>query len=419
MKKLLIGLLLLLSVASAQTLKEWDLLNRGVTNSVQEQLNKEFLEAHPGVTIERNSMSFDDLIATVNLALSSNDPPDIAMVNQGANDMGAAVKAGLLLNLDTYAEKYGWADLYSSKLIDRFRWSDDHKFGIGHLYGMASTAQFVGVYYNKAIFKQGGISIPETFEEMQTSFASLKAAGITPLAYGNLEGWPGIHLYSSVQHLFSTTEELDELIFARGGTWITDGNIEAARIIQDWVKQGYLTEGFSGIGYDDSWGLFLQGQAAMMITGTWITGEFVSNPDIGFFLMPPLAANKGTIPPHIAGTEVPFTISVNSKNADLAAEYINFMHSPRAADLWLEAGLVPAMKADESLIQEGSLVADTYIAWQKINEANAMGHYIDWATPSFYDTTTSAIQQLEASRVTPEEFVAILDKDFQEHLSKQ
>jgi raffinose/stachyose/melibiose transport system substrate-binding protein len=420
MKRLVLGLLLFASLAAAQTLKEWDLSNRPAVSAVQEQLNKEFMEAHPGVTIERNALSFDDLIATVQLALDGSDPPDVAMVNQGAPDMGEAVKAGLIMPLDDYAEKYGWNDLYSKNLIDRFRWSEEHKFGEGPLYGMANTAQLVGVYYNKAIFDQVGIGIPETFEDLQASLAKIKEAGITPIVYGNLEGWPGIHLYSAVQHLFTTTDELDTLIFNRGGSWKTEGNMEAASIIQDWVSEGYLTEGFPGIGYDDSWSLFLQGQGAMMITGTWITGEFVGNPDIRFFLMPPLAANKGIVPPHVAGTEVPFTISVKTPIADLSAEYINFMHSPRAAELWLKAGLIPTMKADESLLVPDTLVTDTYNAWQQLNEANAMGHYIDWSTPTFYSTVTSAIQQLEGNKLNPEEFVDMLDKDYQDHLkSKQ
>jgi raffinose/stachyose/melibiose transport system substrate-binding protein len=411
--------LLLVTFSTAQTLKEWDLSNRPAVSAVQEQLNAEFTEAHPGVTIERNAVSFDDLIATVSLALASNEPPDVAMVNQGAADMGEAVKAGLIMPLDDYAEKYGWLNLYSSKLLDRFRWSAEHKFGEGPLYGVANTAQFVAVYYNKAIFDQVGIGIPETFEDFQASLAQLKEAGITPIVYGNLEGWPGIHLYSAVQHLFTTTDELDTLIFNRGGTWNTEGNKEAAAIIQDWVGKGYLTEGFSGIGYDDSWSLFLQGQGAMMITGTWITGEFVGNPDIRFFLMPPLAVNAGTVPPHVAGTEVPFTISVKTPNPDLAADYINFMHSPRAAELWLKAGLIPTMKADESLLVPDTLVTDTYYAWQKLDEANAMGHYIDWSTPTFYDTVTSAIQELEGNKLDPQGFVEKLDADYQKHLSSK
>ncbi len=419
MKYIVIVISLFLAISSAQNLKEWDLSTRPAVSAVQEQLNAEFIEAHPGVTIERNAVSFEDLIATVNLALDSNDPPDIAMVNQGAADMGQAVKSGLIMPLDGYAETYGWNTLYSKNLLDRFRWSEDHKFGEGPLYGLANTAQYVGVYYNKAIFDQLGLGIPETFEEFQSHLATIKEAEMTPIVYGNLDGWPGIHLYSAVQHLFTTAEELDTLIYNRGGTWKTGGNVEAGRIVQDWVAKGYLTEGFSGIGYDDTWSLFLQGQGAMMITGTWITGEFIGNPDIRFFLMPPLEANKGSVPPHVAGTEVPFTLSVKTEYADLGAEYINFMHSPRAAELWLKAGLIPTMPADESLLVADTLVTDTYLAWQKLDDANAMGHYIDWTTPTFYDTTTSGLQQLEGSKITPEEFVDMLEADYQKHLASK
>jgi raffinose/stachyose/melibiose transport system substrate-binding protein len=85
----------------------------------------------------------------------------------------------------------------------------------------------------------------------------------------------------------------------------------------------------------------------------------------------------------------------------------------------LKAGLIPAMKADESLLVPDTLVTDTYYAWQKLNEANAMGHYIDWSTPTFYNTVTSALQQLEGNKLTPQAFVDVLEKDYQDHLSSK
>lgn len=35
----------------------------------------------------------------------------------------------------------------------------------------------------------------------------------------------------------------------------------------------------------------------------------------------------------------------------------------------------------------------------------------DWATPTFYDTLTAAIQELMANRITPKEFTTKVEQD--------
>jgi raffinose/stachyose/melibiose transport system substrate-binding protein len=173
------------------------------------------------------------------------------------------------------------------------------------------------------------------------------------------------------------------------------------------------------LGYDDTWALFAQGQGAMMITGSWITGEIADNPDIGFFAMPPLEAHAGTVPLLVGGTGIPLSITVNADDPDLAAEYIDWMVSQRAAELWAEAGFIPAMPTPEGIIEEDSLQGQVLVVWERVNQADAIGHYLDWATPGMYDIITAAIQELMVERITPEEFLERLEADYQAYLQSQ
>ena len=38
--------------------------------------------------------------------------------------------------------------------------------------------------------------------------------------------------------------------------------------------------------------------------------------------------------------------------------------------------------------------------------------YLDYATPTFYDTLSAAVQQLTAEKLTPQEFAEQLQKDY-------
>lgn len=409
----------LLGYGMAQTITVWDQWYRGMENEVIEQLNAEFELDHPGVTIDRTTRPLDDLKVTLQLAIEGGEGPDVANVNQGAPDMGEMVRSDLLLPVDTYAEEHGWLDTFSEGLLARNRWSDDMEFGEGALYGVAPQAEIVGVYYNRSLFADAGVEVPATFEEFEANLEALQEAGITPIAYGGLDGWPGIHLYGAIQHLFVDRDYLDDLVYGRGGSWVSDGNLAGAETLAEWADNGYFTQGFEGIGYDDTWAMFAQGQGAMMITGSWITGEIEDNPDLGFFAMPPLEAEADSVPLLVGGTGIPLSITTDAEDPDRAAAYLDWMVSPRAAELWADAGFVPAMAVSPGIIEEDSLQGEVLEVWERVNEADAIGHYLDWATPSMYDTITASIQELMVGRITAEEFLEQLDADYQEYLQGQ
>lgn len=409
----------LLATAAAQSLDIWDQWYRGAENEVIEQLNNSFQEQHEGVTIQRTTRPLDDLKVTLMLSVESGEGPDVANVNQGAPDMGEMVRSDLLVPIDEYAEQYGWLDEFSEGLLTRNRWSDEGQFGEGELYGVAPQAEIVGVFYNRALFEEAGIDVPETFEEFEANLEALHEAGITPIVYGGLDGWPGIHLYGAIQHLYVDRAALDEVVYGQGGSWDTAENREAAEVLVDWVEQGYILNGFEGIGYDDTVALFAQGQGAMMITGSWIAGEVDDNEDIGFFAMPPHEASADEVPLLVGGTGIPLSITVNAEDQDLAAEYIDHMVSEEAAQLWAEAGFIPVMDVPEGAIDTDSLQGEVLAVWERVNEADAIGHYLDWATPTMYDTITAAIQELMVQRVTPEEFLDQLETDYQAYLQDQ
>ncbi len=70
-------------------------------------------------------------------------------------------------------------------------------------------------------------------------------------------------------------------------------------------------------------------------------------------------------------------------------------------------------------LEEGSLFADTVLAWNRINQDNGVGHYIDWATPTFYDTIVAQLQKLLAKEISPAIFTAEVQKDYAAFLAGQ
>jgi raffinose/stachyose/melibiose transport system substrate-binding protein len=50
--------------------------------------------------------------------------------------------------------------------------------------------------------------------------------------------------------------------------------------------------------------------------------------------------------------------------------------------------------------------------WQKINSADGLVPYLDYSTPTFYDTITAALQDLIGGKTTPRQFTETLQADY-------
>jgi raffinose/stachyose/melibiose transport system substrate-binding protein len=402
------------------TLRVWDQFQRDTEKALIDALNREFEASHPGVKIKRTVKSFDDLKTTVRAGLTDPNGPDVVQVNQGA-DMRSAVQAGLLLDLTPYLSKYRWDERFSPGILARNTFSSDGaRFGTGSLFGVSPTAEVVGVYYNKDKFTALGLKVPNTLAEFESLLAKARAAGETPIMFGNRESWPGIHIFSAVEHILLPSRAwLDDFVYGRGNvSFSIPENAEAAARVQQWVRAGYFTGGFSQIGYEDSWKQFASGKGLLMLTGSWLSADIVrtGGEKFGFFLLPPVQPDRKVLA--AGGVGVPFCIRRGSRNADLAAEYLDWMVSTHAGELWLEEGVLAAVPVHQSKIPVGTLLGDIVVAYSSIKINDRVGHYIDWAGPTLYDRLGSGITDLMALGTTPEEFVTRIQADYARQSSR-
>ena len=398
------------------TLTVWD-QESGQVGKIWDQLNAEFEQTYPNVTIKRVNRDFGELKTLLALAMSGPHGPDVVEANQGWPDMGHLVKAGLLLPLDNYAQAYGWTSRVSPNVLRVSSWSPDGKeFGTGNLYGYTTMGELVGVYYNKKMLSDLGLSVPTTFDEFEQDLETTKQAGQIPIQFANNDAFPGIHEYATIQDQMAPTSYLTDLIFGTQRDQLsfdTPENTQAATTLQEWANKGYFTPGFGGAGYDDAVSNFAKGEGLFMITGNWIVENLgPDNQDFGFFPMPP--ANAGDPPVATGGAGFPLSIAAGTEHADAAAAYIDWMTSDHASDLLLQTGEIPLHNGKTTTAEPGTVLADVVDAARSVSDANGVVPYEDWATPTFYDTLTSSIQELMVNRLTPDQFVQNVEADYKD-----
>jgi raffinose/stachyose/melibiose transport system substrate-binding protein len=395
------------------TLTVWDQEVRGGQAAQIRRLNREFQRRYPNVTIKRVAKSFNDLNTTLKLAVSGARAPDVVEANQGRPIMGQLVKGGLLRPLDAYAKAYGWADRYPKTLLDLNRFSaDGRQFGTGNLYGLSQMGEIVGVFYDKRKVS----AVPKSFAAFEAQLAKAKAEGDVPIAFGNLDKFPGIHEFQTVQNQYADPQAVRDFVFGRNGaSFATPENQQAAAKLQEWAQKGYFTPDFNGTSYDAAWQQFTKGKGHFLIAGTWLTADLADamGDRVGFFLMP--GREAGRPPVSLGGESLPFTITSKSKHPDVAAAYIDFLTNGNAARVLVETNNLPAMATDAQ--PQGSLNSDVFAAWKALSEANGLTPYLDYATPTFFDDASGAIQTLLARRVTPQSFVRNVQQDYAKFIS--
>jgi len=126
--------------------------------------------------------------------------------------------------------------------------------------------------------------------------------------------------------------------------------------------------------------------------------------------MPPMQAGDPQV--STGGAGFPLSIAAGTEHPDAAAAYIDWMTNDHAADLLLPTGQIPLSIGATVPVQDGTVLADVVDAAGAVSDANGMVPYLDWATPTFYDTTTASIQELMALRITPQELVQEIEADY-------
>jgi raffinose/stachyose/melibiose transport system substrate-binding protein len=391
------------------TITEWDKNTFAGPNKAMQEINRRFEQKYPNVKVKRVARAFEDLKTTLKLALSGGSPPDVVQVNQGYGDLVAFTKAGLVRPVDQYDKAYGWAKNYPAALLAQNRVGDDGTWGQGKLYGISSTAELVGVYYNKSVLQRAGLQPPANYPEFVEQLAKLKTAGVQPIEFGASTKSPTIHLFGVILTSIAGPKAVNDLVFGReGASWESPKVIESLTALQDWAKKGYINKDANGKTEAQAGADFQKGRSAFYVSGSWWGGTFKESDDVGFVALGPAA---GAPPATMGGLGLLWSITTKSAHPDAAAAYINYLNGPEAADIIAKSGDLPANQGGTFKSPAGSLQGELNANIGKVLDNGTMAPYLDYSTPNFYDVITAQLQQVIAGRTKPEQAAKAMQQE--------
>jgi raffinose/stachyose/melibiose transport system substrate-binding protein len=365
------------------------------------KLADEFTKQYPNVTWDIKQDQFANLINETPRLLSGDNPPDLIRLPT----MVSFAKQGLLKNLDDYATAFGW-DKWPVPQLNQNRVAADGTRGSGSLYAMGLNYSLTGVFYNKKLAQQIGMTeAPKTVAEFEDLLAKAKAAGLQPIMeWGSAKS--GMGLAFPLQNLmaaYGPVQPINDWIFQKPGATIdTPSNLEAAQHLETWIKNGYFPPDINAIEYTDAAARFGKGEGVFTFNGDWQNAGYDKDlaGNVGFFLMPPAVAGAG---PAAMSAPLTYGIAANAKNADCAAFFFNWVATndkARQIDVAI-GGSNPGGPADATMpaVAAGSVTNDTLAAGPVMGAAgNSMDFIANSTSSIFAQGWTPELQKMVAGK---------------------
>lgn len=385
------------------------------------KLADEFASQHPNVTWDIKQDQFTNLMTSTPRLLSGDNPPDLIRLPS----MVSLVEDGLLRNLDDYAEAFGWNE-WPVPQLDQNRVAEDGTRGSGSLYAMGLNYSLTGVFYNKDLATQIGMTEPpKTVAEFEDLLAKAKEAGLLPIMAWNASASGG-GLAFPLQNLmaaYGPVGPINDWIFQKPGATIdTPSNLTAAQHLEQWVDAGYFPEDANAIQYTDANARFGQGEGVFIFNGDWQNAGYDTDMlgKVGFFLFPP--AEEGGAPAAMSAP-LTFGIGARAKNADCAAFFFNWVATDEAARTILVdvGGSNPGGPSGLEIppAAEGSVTNETLAAGPAVGEAGTAMDFIANATGSiFAQGWTPELQKMVGDKQDAAGLLKAVQAEYERELSQ-
>lgn len=263
----------------------------------------------------------------VRVATIGGGGPDL-IYTSGPSDVLTLARAGKLSPLDGYAKTMGWTDRLEGPLLASCSIN-------GHLYCLPLAQEADGLFYNKAVLKKYGWSVPRTMAEAEATMKAAQAAGLYASVTGNRLWQPVNENYSTIfLNQFVGPQNMACLVAGKS-RWTSPGVVQSMVELKRWYRSGFLgNQDYFALDFDISLLLLKQGRSPFFYSPTilfqWAPKYFndAEAENIGFAPIPQMSPNA-PYPFFDIGTAFTYSINARSKVKDGAAQVLDMMLSPR------------------------------------------------------------------------------------------
>lgn len=280
-----------------------------------------------------------DSSANLQAGFLRGNPPDLGLLNYNL-EMARFMERGALSDLADMPE----ADRILPAVQDLV---DQYATYPGRTSVLPYSVMAASVIYNKAIFEEQGIEVPQTYDELIAACDTLKAAGVTPF-YATLkdpwtvaQGWFDYTVGGEVDvaSFFDAMKEEGADVGPGSDVSFQKDMTEPTTTMQELITK-YANSDAASRGYGDGNLAFGNGEAAMYLQGPWALGEIAkSAPDLQLGTFPlPMTDDPQDLRVRV-NIDLAAWIPEDSTHKDAAREFLSYLFQQDVMDAYNAAQL--------------------------------------------------------------------------------
>ena len=304
-----------------------------------------FNAANPAYMVVDNSAGHEDFKTQILVTIAGNNPPDIFSYWAGARTQ-FVTDAGRLLPLDDF-----WAENDLDAIIpEGVKAAAVYNDG---LYLIPMNVHLTGFWYNPKVFADVGISdVPTTWDEFTQTCQTLRDAGVAPIALGSRNRWPAQYWFDYMVS-YTAGPEYRQRLMAGDASYTDQEVVTSMETWKELVDMGCFIENPNAYDWDEAANMVANGDAAMTLMGTWISGYWNGNGleplvDYDFFPFPVINPD---FPAVTHGTVDGWVVPENASNAEGAKALLLELVSKDVQEKWAlgQGALAASSEADTSI----------------------------------------------------------------------
>lgn len=361
---------------------------------------EEYEAAHPDVKIKHETFENESYKTKIKSAVAANELPDIFVTWPGGFSKTFA-ESGKILPLDSYYEAY--KEELPESLLGTVTFDDK-------LYATVLSTAVSGMFYNKAIFEENGLTPPTTFDEWKEVCQTLIDNGVTPIGISAKDPWVLAMTHDGMTLKSTGADKLQSALLKQGQSYDDPDFLAATTKFKELIDMGAFSESAVGLSNDEASADFFAGKTAMYTTGNWMAGLIATgaeNPeDFGVVPVPVLNSENAAETDFMGGASNGLMVAASTDEPDLAANAAFEISKGVSKYGYLDGAGLPAWKIDydDSSVNElakqcaaYSSNATSYTLWfDTLMEAADAGEYL------------ALLQELFVGNIGAEDFVAAM-----------
>lgn len=378
---------------------------------LEQLLIDNYMKENPNVEIEVEALQDEPYKQKFRVYTAGNQLPDIFTVWGQPAFFNPIMEGG-------YAAELDWKDYED---YDFFQGALGGFSLDGKLYGLARNTDLMLLYFNEKLFKNNGIKIPTTYEELIAAAKAFRGLGIAPNANNGRESWSLNILYQDL--LIKESGDQGIMYDAiNQDIKFTDNEyfLSAAKDLENLIEIGFFQDSFIAADYGAARNLFGQEMAAMYYMGSWEAGlatdeafseSFRNN--VSCIAFPGMKGEgKGKATDMMAWNGGGYAVSSNSEVKEEAIKLLNYMMKPEnwTKYAWQMGLAIPAQNFEQFMTgNENRLQLQMS---EILNEATSFSGtpWNDAATPGFKTDSQTIIQGFAAGILEKAEFLEACDE---------